>query len=55
MGPSKALILKELCMKLATLLCLLTADRDQVLPVLDITQMKLDKNKSPDDSLKNDI
>ena len=31
MGPSEALTLKELSMKLAMLLCLLTANRDQVL------------------------
>ena len=32
-------------MKLAMLVCLLTANRDQVFPVLDITQMKSDKNR----------
>ena len=45
MGPSEALTLKELSMKLAMLLCLLTANRDQVLPVLDITQMELGKDR----------
>ena len=45
MGPSEALTLKELSMKLAMLLCLLTVNRDQVLLVLDTTQMKLDKNR----------
>ena len=45
MGPLEALTFKERSMKLAMLLCLLTANRDQVLPVLDITQMKLDKNR----------
>ena len=44
-GPSEALTLKELSMKLAMLLCLLTANRDQVLPVLDITQMKLGEDR----------
>ena len=43
MGPSEASTLKEHSMKLAMLLCLLTANRNQVLSVLDITQMKLDK------------
>ena len=45
MGPSEALTLKELSMKLAMLLCLLTANRDQVLPVLDITHMELRKDR----------
>ena len=45
MGPSEALTLKELSMKLTMLLCLRTANRDQVLPVLDITQMKLGKDR----------
>ena len=45
MGPSEASTLKELSMKLAMLLCLLTANRDQVLPVLDITQMELGKDR----------
>ena len=43
--PQKeALTFKESSMKLTILLCLLTANRDQVLPVLDTTQMKSDKN-----------
>ena len=45
MGPSEGLTLKELSIKLAMLLCLLTANRDQVLPVLDITQMELGKDR----------
>ena len=45
MPPPELISLKEMSLKFCMLLCLLTAQRDQVLPSLDVTKMQLTENK----------
>ena len=45
MPPPKLISLKEMSLKLCLLLCLLTAQRDQVVPSLDVTKMQLTEDK----------
>ena len=45
MPPLELISLKEMSLKLCILLCLLTAQRDHVLPSLDVTKIQLTEDK----------